>query len=79
MSEEGKRAVAIGQKAAAQIGSLMETIRHNNDQLNAFLAGARAALDLPDDWRFDVGMMAFCPPPTQPQSEPAQGTPTQEA
>ena len=78
MSEEGKRAVAIGQKAAAQIGALMETIRHNNDQLNAFLAGARAALDLPDDWRFDVGLMAFCAPPSQPEPEPEQGVPVYE-
>ena len=70
--------VAIGEKAAAQIKGLVETIRHNNDQLNAFLAGARAALDLPEDWRFDMGLKAFVPPP-KPKPEPEQGTPVHEA
>ena len=79
MSEETRGPVAVGDKAAAEVKGLVDTIRHNNDQLNAFLAGARAVLGLPNDWRFDVGMMAFCPPPSQSQSEPAQGTPTQEA
>ena len=70
--------VAIGEKAAAQIKGLVETIRHNNDQLNAFLAGARAALDLPEDWRFDMGLKAFVPPP-KPKPEPEQGTPVHES
>ena len=70
-----QNAVGLGENASKQIRGLVDVIQHNNDQLNAFLAGARAALDVPDDWKFDVGMMAFVSPSAPPaeQSDAEQG------
>ena len=75
---EGKEKVAVSEKAAGEIKRLVDMIRYNTDQLNAFLAGARAALDLGADWRFDVAAMAFRRPPTMPEPEETQGTPVNE-
>ena len=70
MSEKNQAPVYISRPAAEQTGNLAAVVRRDNEQLNAYLAGVRAALEVPDNWPFDLGMMAFVPPPAPPPPAP---------
>ena len=72
MSEKNQAPVYISRPAAEQTGNLAAVVRRDNEQLNAYLAGVRAALEVPDNWPFDLGMMAFVPPPAPPPPAPPE-------
>lgn len=72
-----EQTIKIGDKAAAQVRDLLAEARSIDEQLGAFLRGLGLGLSVPDDWRFDPRLMAFVPPPAQPQP-PAPETQTDQ-
>ena len=70
VTERNQAPVYISRPAAEQAGNLAAVVRRDNEQLNAYLAGVRAALEVPDSWPFDLGIMAFVPPPAPPPPAP---------
>ena len=55
-------AIKVNSKAAARIQELLDAAQRINEQVNAYVMGLGAGLDLPDGWQFDVRSMSFVPP-----------------
>ena len=70
--------ITINERAAATVRNILDTIeagRKASEHLPTYVEAVGAALDVPPGYRFDVQSMAFMPPASETEIQPAETQP----
>jgi len=67
--------ITINQRTTATVIQLVDRMNQAQETLRTYVEAVGAALDVPPGWRFDVQAMAFMPPASETEIQPAETQP----
>jgi len=67
--------ITINQRTAVTVGQLVDRMQQSQETLRTYIEAVGAALDVPPGYRFDVQSMAFMPPASETEIQPAETQP----
>ncbi len=69
------QSITLNQRTAKTVGQLVDRIQQAQETLRTYVEAVGAALDVPPGYRFDVQSMAFMPPASETEIQPAETQP----